>query len=55
MYFPRNLSIDIISLVFLDGAFSAYQVAAIKYFTTFGNVGKQDVDKWVLAIEPCPL
>jgi hypothetical protein len=43
--FPRSLSIDIISLVFLDGASQP---------ATFGNVGKQDVDKWVLAIERCP-
>jgi hypothetical protein len=33
---------------------SACQVAYVKCFTTFGNVGKQDVDKWVLAIERCP-
>ena len=56
--FPRSLSIDIISLFFLDGSLSACQVSLkstdIKYFTTFGNVGKQDFDKWDLAIERCP-
>ena len=39
---------------FLGRSLSACQVADIKHFTTFGNVGKQDVDKWVLAIERCP-